>query len=382
MSYPPSSSGGAPHPWAPRGPGDTGATSTWAPPAGPPSTTTGAWSGGAAPPAPGPRPASPPAPPGPGRPPAGAAATPPARRRLVAAGCRPTRPATAARPAGPPPPGPRPRPAGGRSGQPADVRHGRRAGGCDRGRPRRRRPGAGHRRRRPGGGATGSTTTEVGGGSDMGVGDSLDIQQILDSARAPRGVDQDRRWPSRLGPGGFVYDAAEGFIVTNDHVIAGADDSVTFVDGSTTGAELVGVFPDEDVAMIRVKDGDDLVPRRLGSSDALEVGDDVVAIGNALGLGVEPSVTLASSRPRTAASRPRTGIREHLIQTDAAINPGNSGGPLVNARGRGGGHQHRQHPRGARTSASPSRSTMPSRSSRSCRRATARRRTAPTSGSR
>ena len=87
------------------------------------------------------------------------------------------------------------------------------------------------------------------------------------------------------------------------------------------------------MAIIRVRDRDDLVPAQLGSSDALEVGDPVVAIGNALGLGVEPSVTLGIVSAKDRSIETEAGLREHLIQTDAAINPGNSGGPLVNARG-------------------------------------------------
>ena len=100
------------------------------------------------------------------------------------------------------------------------------------------------------------------------------------------------------------------------------------------------------MAIIRVRDRDDLVPAQLGSSNALEVGDPVVAIGNALGLGVEPSVTLGIVSAKDRSIETEAGLREHLIQTDAAINPGNSGGPLVNAAGRGRGDQHGEHPRG------------------------------------
>jgi S1-C subfamily serine protease len=161
------------------------------------------------------------------------------------------------------------------------------------------------------------------------AGQTLDIQALLDAAEpSVVAIESDATAGS-----GFVL-SDDGLIVTNDHVIAGATDlKVVFVDGSTSDAELVGSFPDADVAMIRVQDRTDLVPARLGSSKALEVGDPVVAIGNALGLGVEPSVTLGIVSAKDRSIETEAGLREHLIQTDAAINPGNSGGPLVNARG-------------------------------------------------
>ena len=132
---------------------------------------------------------------------------------------------------------------------------------------------------------------------------------------------------------GFIV-SKDGLIVTNNHVIAGADNiEVHFFDGSSTRGTLVGSFPDDDLAMIKASGRTDLKPARVGSSEALRVGDDVVAIGNALNLGGEPSVTLGivSAKDRSISSG---DIHlQHLIQTDAAINPGNSGGPLVNAQG-------------------------------------------------
>ncbi len=132
---------------------------------------------------------------------------------------------------------------------------------------------------------------------------------------------------------GFIV-SKDGLIVTNNHVIAGAENiEVHFFDGSSAKAALVGSFPDDDIAMIKASGRTDLKPARIGSSDALHVGDDVVAIGNALNLGGQPSVTLGivSAKDRSISSG---AIRlQHLIQTDAAINPGNSGGPLVNADG-------------------------------------------------
>jgi len=176
--------------------------------------------------------------------------------------------------------------------------------------------------------AEGPATTEA--GSPVGVGQSLDIQGLLDKAQ-PSVVSIDTTTSQGGGAGsGFVYDAGEGFILTNAHVIAGADDiSVTFFDGSATGAELVGAFPDDDVAMLRVEGVDALEAAELGSSAALQVGEDVVAIGNALGFGGKPTVTAGIVSAVNRDIEDFTG----LIQTDAAINPGNSGGPLLNSRG-------------------------------------------------
>jgi S1-C subfamily serine protease len=167
------------------------------------------------------------------------------------------------------------------------------------------------------------------------MGANSDIQDLL--ARVQPTVVQINTAASsgQQGAGsGFVYDA-EGLILTNAHVIEGADEiSVTFFDGSASGAELVGSFPDEDVAMIRVEGMDGLEAAVLGSSDALEVGEDVVAIGNALGLGGQPTVTtgIVSALNRSIDDGVG-GVLTNLIQTDAAINPGNSGGPLLNAQG-------------------------------------------------
>jgi putative serine protease PepD len=97
----------------------------------------------------------------------------------------------------------------------------------------------------------------------------------------------------------------------------------------------VGSVPDADVALVQAEGLDGaVVPADLGSSDDLLVGDDVVAIGNALNLGAEPSVTTGIvSQVGRSIQAPDGSVLDDLIQTDAAINPGNSGGPLVNAAG-------------------------------------------------
>jgi len=126
---------------------------------------------------------------------------------------------------------------------------------------------------------------------------------------------------------------SDGLVLTNNHVIEGSSDlRVQLSDGTTEDASLVGASPDDDIAVIRI-DRSGLTAAELGSSDELRVGDDVLAIGNALNLGGTPSVTrgIVSATGRRIASGDIA--LDHLIQTDAAINPGNSGGPLVNAQG-------------------------------------------------
>jgi len=121
--------------------------------------------------------------------------------------------------------------------------------------------------------------------------------------------------------------------VTNAHVV---EDAVTIkvmlFDGTVKSAELVQKDPSRDLAVLKIE-GDNLPAARLGNSAEVEVGDEVLAIGNALGLGDTPTVTTgivsALDRQLLLGGNRLT----HLIQTDAAINPGNSGGPLVNANG-------------------------------------------------
>jgi S1-C subfamily serine protease len=132
---------------------------------------------------------------------------------------------------------------------------------------------------------------------------------------------------------GFVL-SDDGYVVTNNHVVDGAEEiTVTFDDGSSETAELVGADPRSDLAVLHV-DRTDLIPLALGDSDAIRVGDPVVAIGNALDLGAEPTVTggLVSAKDRSI-TEPNGSVLVDLIQTDAAISPGNSGGPLLDMTG-------------------------------------------------
>jgi len=138
---------------------------------------------------------------------------------------------------------------------------------------------------------------------------------------------------------GFVIDR-EGHIITNQHVVAGADAiEVDFTSGMKVWAELVGVDPDSDLAVLKVDVPETyLFPLPLGDSDEVKVGEFVVAIGNPFGLRGTMTVGIVSAIGRSLESEHLTpeGIRfsaGDLIQTDAAINPGNSGGPLLNLSG-------------------------------------------------
>lgn len=135
---------------------------------------------------------------------------------------------------------------------------------------------------------------------------------------------------------GFVF-SEDGYILTNHHVAGVAADGgaieVVFADGSTATGSLVGSNPGYDLAVVKVeRTGLDAVP--MGASDALRVGETVVALGSPLGLQgtVTAGIVSALDRPVTAGGAGDTAFI-NAIQTDAAINPGNSGGPLVNAAG-------------------------------------------------
>ncbi len=140
----------------------------------------------------------------------------------------------------------------------------------------------------------------------------------------------------KMGPGGgsgFVLDEG-GHIVTNQHVVDGAEEiSVRFAGGIRRTAELVGEDPSTDVALIRVDAPESLLrPLTLGDSEALGVGDPVIAIGNPLNVGISVTTGIVSGlgRPITA---PNNFTISNAVQTDAALSSGNSGGPLLDARG-------------------------------------------------
>jgi putative serine protease PepD len=166
---------------------------------------------------------------------------------------------------------------------------------------------------------------------------NLDIGGILDKVQPSVVAIETSQTTSRgefQGAGSGIVLTADGLVLTNAHVIGSLSHiTVVLSDGSQHPATLVGSSPADDVAVVKVDGVKDLVPAELGSSDRLQVGEEVIAIGNALNLGGKPTVTRgivsALDRDLSAEGEQLTG----LIQTDAAINPGNSGGPLVNAAG-------------------------------------------------
>ncbi len=134
---------------------------------------------------------------------------------------------------------------------------------------------------------------------------------------------------------GFVLDK-NGYIVTNYHVVRDAERvEVTFFDGLTARAEVMGGDPDSDLAVIRVAmEGAMLRPVRLGDSDQVFIGQRAVAIGNPFGQTWTLTAGVVSAIGRTMRSGTSQFSIPEMIQTDAAINPGNSGGPLLDAEGR------------------------------------------------
>ncbi len=138
---------------------------------------------------------------------------------------------------------------------------------------------------------------------------------------------------------GFVYDD-QGHIVTNYHVVEGLEQvEVDFVSGFKTYGTVIGIDPDSDLAVIKVNaPAEELLPLPLGDSNAVQIGQTVVAIGNPFGLNGTMTVGIVSALGRTLESMHTTPSGAvfsagDIIQTDAAINPGNSGGPLFNLRG-------------------------------------------------
>ena len=128
---------------------------------------------------------------------------------------------------------------------------------------------------------------------------------------------------------GFIIDD-EGYIVTNNHVVAGADEiKVKLSDEKEFDAEIVGRDSKTDLALIKIKGAKDLKPLPLGDSGKLQVGTWVVAIGSPFGLEQTVTAGIVSAKGRSIGAGPY----DDFIQTDASINPGNSGGPLINLKG-------------------------------------------------
>ncbi len=197
----------------------------------------------------------------------------------------------------------------------------------------------------------------VGGGSGSGgsagvLGDPI---PDIDAASAPVGPVEAvaaRVLPSvvqlrvegqgQAGEGSGIVLSADGLILTNNHVVeaAAGNGSVTVVyqDGQTSPAQIVGLDPTSDLAVIRAQGRTDLTPAELGNSDAVRVGQQVVAFGSPLGLGGTVTSGIISAVDRAVSVGAESGASAatvlNALQTDAAINPGNSGGPLTDMEGR------------------------------------------------
>jgi S1-C subfamily serine protease len=169
-----------------------------------------------------------------------------------------------------------------------------------------------------------------GGASDDGGDDALTVGEIYE--RDAGGVAFIRA--GQATGSGFVIDD-EGHILTNAHVVEGAEDISVEIgdDGEQREAKLVGADPSSDVALLDVEEDDELTSLELGDSGAVSVGDPVVAIGNPFGLDRTVTSGIVSAKARQITAPNGFSISD-VIQTDAAVNPGNSGGPLLDSGGR------------------------------------------------
>ncbi len=159
------------------------------------------------------------------------------------------------------------------------------------------------------------------------VPDDLDLPDFFDRFLQPRIPKEGLK---QQGFGAGVIVSADGHILTNNHVVADADEvTVTLTDKREYKAKVVGTDPKTDLAVVKIK-AEDLVPAKLGDSDKVRVGEWVVAVGHPFGLNYTITTGIVSAKGR--ANR-LVAEYEDFIQTDAAINPGNSGGPLVNLKG-------------------------------------------------
>jgi len=131
---------------------------------------------------------------------------------------------------------------------------------------------------------------------------------------------------------GFIFDE-RGYILTNNHVIEGAEKIlVTLADGHSIGGRILGNIRSLDIAIVKIET-EKLTAAKLGDSDKLRIGQRVFAIGNPFGLAGGPTVTFGVISALNRTIHSQEGEFQNLVQTDAAINPGNSGGPLIDTEG-------------------------------------------------
>jgi putative serine protease PepD len=194
----------------------------------------------------------------------------------------------------------------------------------------------------------------AGGGAQQAAPSAGDVPQVSDSPDIPAAEGSAEKVAASVlpsvvkinvitqqggGSGSGIILSEDGEILTNNHVVdaagGGGTISVSFNDGSTARAKVIGTDPLTDVAVIKAEDVSGQTPAKIGNSDQLYVGENVVAIGSPFGLQatVTSGIVSALNRPVSAGEQGGTDTTYPAIQTDAAINPGNSGGPLVNMRG-------------------------------------------------
>ena len=152
----------------------------------------------------------------------------------------------------------------------------------------------------------------------------------------PRGQERQVKTQPRVGFGSGVIISKDGYIVTNNHVVEDADEiTVKLNDEREFKGRIIGTDPDTDLALLKIE-GDDFPTLPVGDSDALQVGEWVLAVGNPFSLSSTVTAGIVSAKARNIGSSAANGqgaTIQSFIQTDAAINQGNSGGALVNARG-------------------------------------------------
>ncbi len=191
----------------------------------------------------------------------------------------------------------------------------------------------------------GSTSTDTGSGPARNVADAPDrtadgsVESVAQTV-LPSVVQIEVSGPQGQGSGSGIILSEDGQILTNNHVVAvgegGGTLRVSFEDGTTAAATILGTDPLTDTAVISAEDVSGLTPAVIGDSAGLSVGQDVVAVGSPFGLDatVTTGIVSALDRPVNVGSDDRGNTTTYpAVQTDAAINPGNSGGPLVDMSG-------------------------------------------------